>query len=119
MVRETHLMPEDFIYPMFVTFGKGVRKKISSMPGCFQLSVDEAVKDAQNAYKLGIPAVLLFGIPEHKDNRASEAYSAKGVVQKAIRAIKDRTPELTVITDVCLCEYMSHGHCGIVKNGRY
>ncbi|MBI5195349.1 MAG: porphobilinogen synthase [Nitrospirae bacterium] len=117
MVRETHLRPEDFIYPMFVTFGKSVRKKISSMPGCFQLSVDEAVKDAQKVYKLGIPAVLLFGIPEHKDHRASEAYSAKGVIQKAIRAIKDKAPELAVITDVCLCEYMSHGHCGIVKNG--
>jgi porphobilinogen synthase len=117
MVRETHLMPEDLIYPMFVTFGKGVRKKISSMPGCFQLSVDEAVKDAQKAYKLGIPAVILFGIPEHKNNKGTEAYNPNGVVQKAIRAIKDKAPELAVITDVCLCEYMSHGHCGIVKNG--
>ena len=117
MVRETHLMPEDLIYPMFVTFGKGVRKKISTMPGCFQLSVDEAVKDAQNAYKLGIPAVILFGIPEHKNNKGTEAYNSNGVVQKAIRAIKDKAPELAVITDVCLCEYMSHGHCGIVKNG--
>lgn len=117
MVRETHLMPEDFIYPMFVTFGKGVRKKISSMPGCFQLSVDEAVREAVNVYKLGIPAVILFGIPEHKNNRGTEAYNPKGVVQKAIKAIKDKTPELAVITDVCLCEYMSHGHCGIVKNG--
>lgn len=117
MVRETHLMPEDLIYPMFVTFGKGVRKKISTMPGCFQLSVDEAVKDAQNAYKLGIPAVILFGIPEHKNNKGTEAYNPNGVVQKAIRAIKDKAPELAVITDVCLCEYMSHGHCGIVKNG--
>src|SRR4030066_1083492 len=118
MVRETHLTPEDFIYPMFVTFGKGVKKKISSMPGCFQQSVDEIVKEAQQVYKLGIPAVLLFGIPEHKDERASEAYSSKGVVQKAVKAIKDKVPELVVITDVCLCEYMSHGHCGIVKNGR-
>jgi len=118
MVRETHLRPEDFIYPMFVTFGKGVKKKISSMPGCFQQSVDEIVKEAQQVYKLGIPAVLLFGIPEHKDERGSEAYSPKGVVQKAVTAIKGKIPELVVITDVCLCEYMSHGHCGIVKNGR-
>jgi len=118
MVSETHLMPEDFIYPLFVTFGKGVKKNISSMPGCFQMSVDEIVKEAKNIYKLGIPAVILFGIPEHKDEKASEAYSDKGVVQKAIKAIKDRAPELVVITDVCLCEYMSHGHCGIVKNGK-
>jgi porphobilinogen synthase len=118
MVRETHLTPEDFIYPMFVTFGKGVKKKISSMPGCFQQSVDEVVKEAQNIYKIDIPAVLLFGIPEHKDERGSEAYSEKGVVQKAVRTLKDKVPELVVITDVCLCEYMSHGHCGIVKNGK-
>jgi porphobilinogen synthase len=118
MVRETHLTPEDFIYPMFVTFGKGVKKKVSSMPGCFQQSVDEVVKEAQNIYKLGIPAVLLFGIPERKDERGSEAYSEKGVVQKAVRSLKDKVPELVVITDVCLCEYMSHGHCGIVKDGK-
>lgn len=118
MVRETHLAPDDFIYPLFVTFGKGVRKKISSMPGCFQLSVDEIVKEAQNVYKLGIPAIILFGIPEHKDEKGSEAYNAKGVVQQAIKAIKNKVPELIVITDVCMCEYMSHGHCGIVKNGK-
>jgi len=118
MVRETHLTPNDFIYPMFVTFGKGVRKKISSMPGCAQLSVDEAVKDAQHAYKLGIPAIILFGIPEHKDEKGTEAYSAKGIVQKAIKAIKDKLPDLVVITDVCMCEYMSHGHCGVIKNGK-
>jgi porphobilinogen synthase len=118
MVRETSLSPDDFIYPMFVTFGKGVRKKISSMPGCFQLSVDLIVKEAQKVHKLGIPAIILFGIPEHKDEHGSEAYSAKGVVQKAIKAIKDKVPELLVITDVCMCEYMSHGHCGIVKKGK-
>ena len=118
MVRETHLTPEDFIYPMFVTFGKGVRKKISSMPGCYQQSVDEVVKEAQRVYKLGIPAVLLFGIPKHKDERASEAYSSKGIVQKAVKALKDKVPELVIITDVCLCEYTNHGHCGIVKNGK-
>jgi porphobilinogen synthase len=118
MVRETHLTPDDFIYPMFVTSGKGVKKKISSMPGCFQQSVDEIVKEARQVHRLGIPAVLLFGIPERKDEKASEAYSPKGVVQKAIKAIKDNVPGLVVITDVCLCEYMSHGHCGIVKNGK-
>jgi porphobilinogen synthase len=117
MVRETHLTPADFIHPMFVTFGKNVKKKISSMPGCYQQSVDEIVKEAHKVYKLGIPAVLLFGLPKHKDERASEAYNAQGVVQKAVRAIKDKVPELIVITDVCLCEYTSHGHCGIVKNG--
>lgn len=118
MVQETRLSPEDFIYPMFVTFGKGVRKKIPSMPGCFQLSADEIVKEARKVHKLGIPAVLLFGIPEHKNESGSEAYSAKGVIQKAVTAIKDKVPELVVITDVCLCEYMSHGHCGIVKKGK-
>jgi porphobilinogen synthase len=103
---------------MFVTFGKGVKKKISSMPGCFQMSSDEIVKEAQHAYKLGIPAVILFGIPEHKDERGTEAYNPKGVVQKTIKAIKDKVPDLVVITDVCMCEYMSHGHCGVIKNGK-
>ena len=118
MLRETILTPDDLIYPMFVIFGKKVRKKISSMPGCFQFSVDEIVKEAQKVYKLGIPAIILFGIPEHKDERGSEAYSPKGVVQLAIKAIKNKVPELIVITDVCMCEYMSHGHCGIVKKGK-
>ena len=118
MVRETNLTQNDLIYPMFVTFGKGVKKKISSMPGCFQMSVDEIVKEAQNAYKLGIPAIILFGIPEHKDDKGTEAYNPKGVVQTAIKAIKDKVPDLVVITDVCMCEYMSHGHCGVIKNGK-
>jgi len=118
MVRETILTPSDFIYPLFVTAGKGVRKKISSMPGCFQMSVDEVVKEAHNAHKLGVPAIILFGIPEHKDEKGTEAYNPQGVVQKAIRAIKDRVPGLVVMTDVCMCEYMSHGHCGIVKKGQ-
>lgn len=117
MVRETHLMPEDFVYPMFVTSGKGVKKKIPSMPGCFQMSVEGIVKKARDVQKLGIPAVLLFGIPEHKDARASEAYKKTGVVQKAVKAIKDKVPDLLVITDVCLCEYTDHGHCGIIKEG--
>lgn len=118
MVQETCLRPEDFIYPMFITYGKGVKKKIPAMPGCFQQSVDMAVKEARKVYSLGIPAVLLFGIPRHKDQKASSAYSSKGVVQTAVRAIKDKVPELMVITDVCLCEYTDHGHCGIVENGK-
>ncbi len=117
MVRETSLSPDNFIYPIFVTFGKGVKKEISSMPGCFQESVDEVVKNAKEVYSLGIPSVLLFGIPEYKDEIGSSAYDDHGVVQDAIRAIKDAVPELFVITDVCMCEYTSHGHCGIVKNG--
>lgn len=118
MVRETILSPDDLVYPLFVTFGKGVKKKISSMPGCFQMSVDEIVKESQKVYKLGIPAILLFGIPERKDALATQAYSPKGVVQQAIKAIKNKVPELVVITDVCLCEYTDHGHCGIIKKGR-
>jgi porphobilinogen synthase len=117
MVRETKLSPDDFIYPLFVTHGKGVKKEINSMPGNFQQSVENIVKDCQEVQGLGIPAVLLFGIPEHKDEVGSEAYSDEGIVQHAIKAIKNKLPELIVITDVCLCEYTSHGHCGVVKNG--
>ena len=117
MVRETVLSPDDFIYPLFVTHGKGVMKEIGSMPGNFQQSIDNIVKDCEEVQNLGIPAVILFGIPEHKDEVGSEAYSDKGIVQHAIRAIKDRTPDLVVITDVCLCEYTSHGHCGVIRNG--
>ncbi|HTP03647.1 MAG TPA: porphobilinogen synthase [Nitrospirota bacterium] len=118
MVRETKLSPDDFIYPLFVTHGKGVKKEISSMPGNFQQSIDNIVKDCEEVMGLGIPAVLLFGIPEHKDEVGSEAYSDEGIVQHAIKAIKNKTPELIVITDVCLCEYTSHGHCGVIKNGK-
>ena len=117
MVRETKLSPDDFIYPLFVTHGKGVKKEISSMPGNFQQSIDNIVKDCEEVMGLGIPAVLLFGIPEHKDDVGSEAYSDEGIVQHAIKAIKNKLPELIVITDVCLCEYTSHGHCGVIKNG--
>jgi porphobilinogen synthase len=117
MVRETSLSPDNFIYPLFVTFGKGVRKEISSMPGCFQESVDKVVRHAKEVYSLGIPAVLLFGIPEHKDETGSGAYDEKGVVQKAVQALKNALPGLYVITDVCMCEYTSHGHCGLIKNG--
>jgi porphobilinogen synthase len=117
MVRETSLSPDNFIYPLFVTYGKNVRKEIKSMPGCYQESVDMVVKHAKEVWSLGIPAVILFGIPEHKDEIGSGAYDPHGVVQKAIRAIKNRVPELYVITDVCMCEYTSHGHCGVVKDG--
>jgi porphobilinogen synthase len=118
MLRETSLSPDNFIYPLFVTFGKGVKKEIPSMPGCFQESVDEVVKSAKEVYSLGIPSVLLFGIPEHKDETGSSAYDDHGVVQDAVRAIKGAIPELYVITDVCMCEYTNHGHCGLVKNGK-
>jgi porphobilinogen synthase len=117
MVRETSLSPDNFIYPLFVTFGKGVRKAISSMPGCFQESVDNIVRHSKEVYSLGIPSVILFGIPEKKDETGSGAYDEHGIVQKAVRAIKDKIPGLWVITDVCMCEYTSHGHCGIVKDG--
>jgi porphobilinogen synthase len=117
MVRETKLSPDDFIYPMFVTHGKGVKKEISSMPGNYQQSIDNLVKDCEEVKDLNIPAVILFGIPEHKDEVGSEGYSDEGIVQHAIKAIKNKMPDLTVITDVCLCEYTSHGHCGIIKHG--
>lgn len=114
MVSETVLTPKDFIYPMFVVPGKGIRNPIGSMPGIAQLSVDEAVKEAREAYKLGVPAIILFGIPEHKDEQGSDAWLATGIVQQAVRAIKKAVKDLVVITDVCMCEYTSHGHCGIV-----
>jgi len=117
-VRETVLTPQDFIYPIFVISGKGIKNPISSMPDCFQESVDEAVKTAREVFSLGIPAIILFGIPDHKDEKATSAYDESGVVQQAVKAIKDALPDLIVITDVCLCEYTSHGHCGIIKNGK-
>ncbi|MDH4161636.1 MAG: porphobilinogen synthase [Nitrospirota bacterium] len=117
MVRETTLSPDNFIYPLFVTHGRNVKKEISSMPGNYQQSVDNLVKDCEETFRLGIPAVILFGIPEHKDEVGSEAYSDEGIVQHAIKAIKHKMPDLVVITDVCLCEYTSHGHCGIIKHG--
>ncbi|WP_456431256.1 porphobilinogen synthase [Thermosulfuriphilus sp.] len=115
MVRETDLSVRNLIYPLFVCPGKKVRNPVASMPGVFQLSVDEVVKEAEEVARLGIPAVILFGLPEKKDPTGSEAWSKKGVVQKAIGAIKKAVPELAVITDVCLCEYTSHGHCGLLK----
>ena len=114
LVRETDLSVRQLILPLFARGGKKVRQAISSMPGCFQLSVDELVKECEGAHAAGVPAVLLFGIPEGKDEKASGAYAANGIVQRAVRAIKKELPELLVVTDVCLCEYMSHGHCGIV-----
>lgn len=115
MVRETELSKNDFIYPLFVVPGTKVKKEVGSMPGVFQMSVDEIVKECADVRGLGVPAVILFGIPEHKDEVGSEAYDELGVVQRAIRAIKKEVPDLFVITDVCLCEYTSHGHCGIVR----
>jgi porphobilinogen synthase len=118
MVRETTLAVDDLIYPLFVVHGRGTREAIVSMPGQFRLSIDELVKEAKDTAGMGIPAVLLFGIPADKDARASEAYADDGIVQQATRAIKDTVPDLLVITDVCLCEYTSHGHCGVVEDGR-
>ncbi len=115
LVRETRLSPEMFIYPLFVCEGEGVRREVPSMPGVYQLSVDEAVQETEAARGDGVPAVLLFGLPEHKDDVGSAAYDADAPVQSAIRAIKQASPDTVVITDVCLCEYTTHGHCGIVQ----
>lgn len=115
MVRETTLTVNDLIYPMFVVPGEKQRQEVPSMPGVFRFSIDELVKEVEEVAKLGIPAVLLFGIPERKDEWGSEAYDENGIIQRAIRTIKRAVPELIVITDVCLCEYTSHGHCGIVR----
>ena len=115
MVRETRLSVDNLIYPLFVTFGKGVKDEISSMPGNYRFSVDKISKEVKEAQNLGIPAIILFGIPEHKDEVGSEAYNKCGVVQEAIKAIKSATPEMIIITDVCIDEYTTHGHCGLVK----
>jgi porphobilinogen synthase len=116
MVRETRLTPENFVYPLFVCPGEGVRKEVRSMPGMFNLSVDETVKEAREAQSLGIPALILFGLPEKKDEVATGAWDEDGIVQRAARTIKAEVPEMVVIGDVCLCEYMSHGHCGVVRS---
>src|SRR6267154_973379 len=115
LVRETRLTPTGFIYPLFVCPGEGVRKEISSMPGVFNISVDEAVKEAREAKSLGLGGIILFGLPEKKDEVATGAWAEDGIVQRAARAIKSQVPDLLIMGDVCLCEYMSHGHCGIVK----
>jgi porphobilinogen synthase len=115
MVRETRLSPTSLVYPIFVCPGEGVRKEVRSMPGVFNLSVDEAVNEAQVAKSLGVPAIILFGLPEKKDELATGAWAEDGIVQQAARAIKREVPKLVIMGDVCLCEYMSHGHCGIVR----
>src|SRR5512133_880463 len=117
MVSETTLSVTDLIYPMFSAFGSGIKKEISSMPGIYQQSIEHIVAEAQEVYELGIPAVLLFGIPETKDAVGSDAYCDTGIIQETIRAIKRAVPGLAVITDVCMCEYTDHGHCGIIKDG--
>jgi porphobilinogen synthase len=117
LVRETRLTPDAFVYPMFVCPGEGIRKEVRSMPGVFNLSVDEAVKEAQEVHSLGVPAVILFGLPDQKDEVATGAWADDGIVQQAARAMKREVPDLILMGDVCLCEYMSHGHCGVVKPG--
>ncbi len=118
LVRETHLEPSQFIFPLFVVPGKGIRREIASMPGNYQLSVDEAAREASETAALGVGGVILFGIPDHKDEIASEAYAEDGIVQRAVRAIKEAAPSLLVVTDVCNCEYTSHGHCGKIVDGQ-
>ena len=118
MVRETALRVDDFVYPLFAVHGRGVREPIGSMPGQYRLSIDELLKECKDAASMGIPAVLLFGLPRDKDPRGTEAYADDGIIQQAVRAVKDTIPDLLVITDVCLCEYTSHGHCGVVEDGR-
>ncbi len=116
MVRETYVTKNDLIYPLFVCEGKDVKKPITSMPGNFQMSIDYLVKEAKEVDRLGIPAIILFGIPAEKDAVGSDATSSEGIIQRAVRAIKDQIPDLYVITDVCFCEYTNHGHCGPIKN---
>ena len=118
MARETTLAPDDFIYPMFVVHGEGVRRAIKSMPGVCQLSVDQAVAEAREAAGLGIPSIMLFGVPAVKDAVGSENFSDAGIVQQAVRAIKSALPDLVVMADVCLCEYTDHGHCGVIRERR-
>ncbi len=118
LIRETELTVSDLVLPLFVREGRRVRRPIRSMPGQFQLSVDELLKEAATAAQVGVPAVILFGIPDTKDAKASGAYAANGIVPRALRALKKELPDLIVITDVCLCEYMRHGHCGIVRDGK-
>ena len=117
LVQETHLVPSQLVWPLFVTHGDGVRRPVGAMPGVSQLSVDELVKDAERAARLGLGGIVLFGIPAAKDATGSEAYDEQGIVQQAIRAVKRAVPDLLVIGDVCLCEYTDHGHCGIVRDG--
>lgn len=114
LVRETELMKNDLIYPLFAVPGTKVKKEVKSMPGVYQLSVDKLVEECKEVSELGIPAVILFGIPEHKDEKGSEAYDPNGIIQRAVRTLKQEVNDLLIITDVCLCEYTSHGHCGLL-----
>jgi porphobilinogen synthase len=118
MVSETKVSPDDLIYPLFVVHGEQTRRPVESMPGVSQLSVDQVVLEAEQSARLGIPAILLFGIPAVKDALGSENYSDTGIVQQAIRAVKERLPELAVIADLCMCEYTDHGHCGVIRDGK-
>ncbi|HDI59258.1 MAG TPA: porphobilinogen synthase [Desulfobacteraceae bacterium] len=118
MIRETILRPDDLILPLFAIGGRNVRNPIASMPGHYQLSIDQLVEPAAEAWDAGIPAVILFGLPEDKDSRGTSAYQDDGIVQQAVAAVKAKLPEMTVITDVCLCQYTDHGHCGVVENGQ-
>jgi porphobilinogen synthase len=118
MVKETSLSVKDFINPLFVKNGHGMKDPISSMPGQYQFSVDTVSKEAADIWSLGIPSVILFGLPDKKDSTGSRSYAADGVVQRAVAAIKEKLPEMVVMTDVCLCEYTDHGHCGIIKDGQ-
>ncbi|HMK37237.1 MAG TPA: porphobilinogen synthase [Desulfomonilaceae bacterium] len=115
MVREVRLDPQDFIFPFFVRHGRGIKKPVASMPGQFQLSPDMLLKELKEPVERGIPAILLFGIPEKKDPNGSEAYAKNGIIQQTVRQVKDAYPELVVVTDVCLCEYTDHGHCGVIQ----
>jgi porphobilinogen synthase len=115
MVSENRLSPQQLVYPLFVCPGEGIKKEIVSMPGNYQMSIDMLVEEVHAVHSLGIPGILLFGIPEHKDDRATSAYDDRGIVQEALRAVKRQIPELLVITDVCLCEYTANGHCGLLS----
>jgi len=117
MVREVRLSPENLVLPLFACPGEGVRREVASMPGVFNLSADEVAREAAAAFDAGVPAVILFGLPESKDETAAGAYASKGVVQEAIRAVRRAAPEMVIIADTCLCEYTSHGHCGVVRGG--
>ena len=118
LARETRLSPAEFVYPMFVTHGQGIREPIEPMPGCFQMSLDVMAEEVGEIGELGIPSVLLFGLPAEKDPMGTEGYDPEGIVQEAVRAIKKSNPDMLVITDVCMCEYTDHGHCGVIANGK-
>jgi porphobilinogen synthase len=115
MVRETRIDPSNLIYPLFVCPGEGVRREVRSMPGVFNLSIDELVKETENARRIGVSSIIIFGLPERKDERGSDAYAEDGITQRAIRAVKREVNDLVVVADTCLCEYTSHGHCGVIK----